>query len=123
MDPQKTIEMTILCQEIRSDDLALLIKEHLSGNTDVPQLHIKSVEQRFRIVDPTVLVAIVGVSGTALGALISELLKIAQQKKGQRILIQGKNGAKLEIPADTKPEKLDKYLEILRRIEAPEIYL
>ena len=67
------------------------------------------------------LVAIVGVAGTALGALISELLKIAQQKNSQVIAIQSKDGAKLEVPADTPFERIDELVKKLRMMDAPKI--
>jgi hypothetical protein len=98
MNSQQTLEMAILSYGMPTEDLAGALNEHFSGHLDPPRLYVKPNASRFRTIDPTVLVAIVGVSGTALGALISELLKLAQQKKGQQVVIQGKNGAKLGMP-------------------------
>ena len=121
MNSAGTITISILCHGVQTGDLQSALENQLSNLPDAPQFRIESRRPRFRTIDPTVLVAIVGVAGTALGALISELLKIAQQKNSQVIAIQSKDGAKLEVPADTPFERIDELVKKLRMMDAPKI--
>ncbi|GAC1347875.1 MAG: hypothetical protein NVSMB27_14270 [Ktedonobacteraceae bacterium] len=123
MDAQGTITINILCYGMQSEDLQILLSEYISDPEETPQFHVESEKSRFRTLDPSVLVAIAGVSGTALGSLLSGLLRIAQEKKSQKIVIQSKDGSKLEVPSDTPPERIEELVKKLRMMEAPHIYL
>ena len=123
MDVQKTIAISILCYGMQPEDLQIRLSQFASDPTDMPQFHIETEKSRFRTLDPSVLVAIAGVSGTALGSLLTGLLRIAQEKKSQKIVIQSKDGSKLEVPSDTPPERIEELVKKLRMMEAPHIYL
>ena len=123
MNTQDTLALSIFCSGTQSEDLQILLYEYFSDLPDMPQFHIESERSRFRALDPSVLVAVAGVSGTALGSLVTGLLKIAQEKKSQKIVIQSKDGSKLEVPSDTSPEEIEELVKKLRMMEAPHIYL
>jgi len=76
---------------------------------------------RVRGMDPTILVAVVGAAGAGLGALISGLLAVARQSKTKKVIIQGRQGSRLEIPVDTPPDKVDYWIDKLREIDADRI--
>ena len=115
MSSRHTVELSILCDGMQAEELRRALNRGLSLLPDAPVLRIPSVDRQFRL-DPSVLVAIVGVSGTALGALVSELLKIAQQKGGQTIVLQGKDGSRLEIPAGTSSARIDELVDKVRKM-------
>lgn len=73
--------------------------------------------------EPTVLIAVVGAAGVGIGALINGLLAIAQQWKARRVVIEGRHGERLELPADTPPDKVDYWIRKLREIDAKRILL
>lgn len=112
--------------EITSNDLsAIELEEIIRKDLDISNLGIyfslKSKLKGFRSIDPTILVAIIGSSGVALAALISGLFNIAKERKSQKIVIQGKDGASLEIPVDTPPEKISELVKQLRYMDRPRI--
>jgi hypothetical protein len=119
----QTIEVTILCYGMLPEHLQTILCDYCSDSSDTPSFRIESERSRFRTLDPSVLVAIVGVSGTALGSVVTGLLKIAQDKKSQKIVIQSKDGAKLEVPSDTPSERIEELVKKLRMMDAPHIYL
>ena len=81
-----------------------------------PELVIKE-RKRFRSIDPTLLVAIVGAAGTGLGALITGLFQIRQQVSAKKFVFETGSGQKLELPADTPIEKIDHLLEKLKQMD------
>jgi hypothetical protein len=87
------------------------------------ELELHESRPNKRGVDPTILVAVVSFTGTALGALISGLLQIANASRQSKIILQGKNGTRLEVPANTPPDKIDELIDKLRMIETEHIHL
>ena len=83
------------------------------------------VENRphLRGVEPTILVAIISAAGTALGALVSGLLQVARDSHSEKVLIQGKDGARVEFPANMSSENARKLVDLLREIESPVVRL
>lgn len=67
---------------------------------------VRYPELRFRSIDAAVLVAIVGAAGSTFTALVASLLQIVGTKGGRRISIELKSGGRLDVPADTSPDKL-----------------
>ena len=91
------------------------VKESLEANlaeSDV-QLELRTAKVRYRNVDPTLLVAIVGAAGTGIGALITGLLQMRQQVSASKIVLEAEGGQKLEVPANTSLDKIDQLLDRL----------
>jgi len=85
---------------------------------------ITLVIPRLRTMDPTVLAAIFTMTGTALGALISGLLRIAQTRAKDRIVVELEGGRKLELegPDISKLMKdVPKLMELLKGTKKIEI--
>lgn len=103
-----------------------LIKKELSitlnGRQDV-ELKLKKSKTTFRGIDPTVLVAIVATTGTAIGALIGGLFKILGQNSANRIVLQGKEGWRIEIPANISSEKLEEVITRLQELDQGKVKL
>jgi hypothetical protein len=74
-----------------------------------------------RGIDATVLVAIVGAAGTAVGAVIAGVIQIAQKSRCKKIVLQGKGGQRIEVPADTDLQKIKEFVDEVRRMDADKI--
>src|SRR5687767_7843673 len=72
---------------------------------------------RVRGMDTTILIAIVGASGTALGTLISGLFQMISDKRAEKIVLRASNGITIEFPANLPPKKLDEMLNKLKELE------
>lgn len=92
------------------------VKESLEKETEFAasdlQLELRSPKRKFRGIDPTILVAVVGAAGTGLGALITGLLQVGQQLAARKIVLEA-GDQKLEVPASTPPEQIDRLLDKL----------
>ena len=101
-------------------ELGLFLEREMQDTRDLT-LETRHLSSNFRGLDPIVLVALVGASGTCLGALVTSLLKVAQQGKTKKIVLQSKSGHRLEVPADTPPEKINEMIEKIKEMDEPSI--
>jgi hypothetical protein len=79
-------------------------------------LTVELVLQRFRGAEVGVLVALVGLAGTGLGALITGLLNVAAQRQIAFIEVKGSDWG-VRVPATTEGEELRRLIEIARSKE------
>jgi hypothetical protein len=78
------------------------------------QLEIKPPpKKKFRSIDPTLVVAIVGAAGPALAALITGLFQFGQKIAAKKYVLETHDGNKLEVPANTSAEEIGKLLKNL----------
>jgi hypothetical protein len=82
-----------------------LQEDHALNASDI-QFSQRKRGPLLRTPDSTVLVAVVGSLGTTLVALISSLLQIARESKASKIVLQAKDGRRIEFPAETPPAKI-----------------
>ncbi len=107
-----------LANEALAQDLAVVgarFKWQASG--------VRAQTKATRDVDATIVVAVASATGAALGALLSGLLEIAKARKVQQVVFQGKDGRRLEVPAETPLDRIDAYLDRLRDMDADRIEL
>ena len=115
------MEIQLKSKQISNDDFIKKLESQ-----DLPNsinFILKKRENNFRGLDPTVMVAIVSSAGTALGALINGVLNIAKEKGSNSIVIQDKNGRRVEFPANCSKEKIEEIIHLLNQMEAPKIEL
>jgi hypothetical protein len=116
-------EVRVLSAALSSIDL----RERLQRNRAIidAELQFELIENqmRFRGVEPTLLVAIVGAAGTALGTLVSGLLQIARETHSAKIIVQAKDGRRVECPADMPSEKVKELVELMREMDSPTVRL
>ena|SRR5271157_1253569 len=95
------------------------IKQALTAkcNTD----HIRFRVERTRSAEAALLVAIVGAAGTGLGALITGILKLAAEKGSRRIIIQGKSGRRIELPADSPTTDIERIVVAAKDLDIDRI--
>ena len=60
------------------------------------------------VVDPNIVVAIIAAAGVGIGSLISGLLQLAKQSGAKKIIVQTRDGTRLEVPVGVSTEELDK---------------
>ncbi|MFI5685434.1 hypothetical protein [Streptomyces sp. NPDC051636] len=65
---------------------------------------------QFRAADASVLVATIAAASSALVTLVSALLQRGAAKDGRHIVLEFDN-VKIDVPADIRPEQLDKLME------------
>jgi hypothetical protein len=98
-----------------------VLKNLLENQRDWAQsevfLNLRKSALKTRGLDTTILVALVGVAGSAIGVLISGILQIVKEKHLGKIILQGKNGQKIEVPATTSLEDLDKLVRKVTDLE------
>lgn len=97
-----------------------LLKEALPEGLDIT-LVLRPSREGVRNIDPTVLVAIVGMAGTAVGALLGGLFKIMEKTKEQTVTITGKSGRKIQITGKPTQELLDHYVQIAKELDVDRI--
>lgn len=74
------------------------------------------LRRKFRAIDPT-LIAILGAAGSSLAALITGLFQLRGQIAAKKFVLETSGGQKLEVPANTPPEKIDHLLEKLKQMD------
>ncbi len=72
---------------------------------------------RYRSLESAVLVAVVGSLGAAVGALISGILRIAEQRGTAKIVLQGRSGRRIEVPVNTPADKIQTYIEHAKELD------
>ncbi|MBD3340215.1 MAG: hypothetical protein GF353_13970 [Candidatus Lokiarchaeota archaeon] len=98
----------------------LLFHSNLLSNNNISY---SITETKLRSVDSSVLMVLVSSSGVVLTTLISWLFKLAITKGSQKIVIQGKNGKKIEVPAGTSEKDIDKFLEKASKLSVDSIFI
>jgi hypothetical protein len=93
-----------------------LLASEVSQEADI-RLEIK----RFRSLDAGVLVAFFGSIGVGLEALVAGIFKVAGQKGSATIVIQGRSGRRIEVPANTPPDKIKEYVELAKQLDIERI--
>jgi len=95
-----------------------LLDPHLPA--DQVALNVKTINVQGAITDPAILIAVVSGASAAVSALITGLLQLVQQRQ-QRIILQATNGRRLEIPANSSPERIKELVGILEQMEIERI--
>jgi hypothetical protein len=119
----QSLKIILTATSVPSQELKRRFESQIELAETSIKLELKPSASTTRGIDPTILVAIVSVTGTALGTLISGLIQIALASRQQKIVIQGKDASRLEVPANTPPEKIDELIGKLRTIEVEHIHL
>jgi len=96
------------------------LREVLPEEPDIV-LALRPAAEEIRTIDPTVLVAIVGMGGTAVGTLLGGLLKIVEKTKEQTITITGKTGRKVEITGKPDEELLRQCIKLAKELDVDRI--
>ena len=114
------MEVELRTEEFSASDLKSLLEDYVLPAQDVSfQLRLEPTV--FRAPEQSVLVAIVGAGGTALGTVIGGVLSLLAQRSSRKLVIRGKNGRTIEAPADISTEALDVFIEKARDLDAERI--
>ncbi|MDQ3819860.1 MAG: hypothetical protein M3362_19605 [Acidobacteriota bacterium] len=110
------IQIAVTSNSKSIEEIKESLENHLApGGSDV-KLEIRTQKVKYRSLDPSVMVAIVGAASAGLGALITGLLQIGQQMAASKITLESQSGAKLEVPANTPSDKIDHLLDRLSQM-------
>ena len=108
--------ITIHSRRISPETLEGLLAAELAQDSNI-SLEIR----RSRALDPTVLIALIGLVGTGVGALVTGLLNIAAKDGESKIVLQGQTGRRVEIPANTPTDRLAEYIELAKQLDVDRI--
>lgn len=120
-DQSDSARILLTAGGIRSDQLRVAFASVLPEETISYEL--APAPRQTRSFDPTVLVAIVGAAGTAIGALITGALQIAQTRRGTGIVIQGRDGTRVEAPSSVSDEQLSTLVRSAMIMSATHIHI
>lgn len=110
--------ITIVSDAMGAENLKLEL------DASIPSMdNIELQVERNREIATTVLVAVVGAASAAIGALIAGLFKVAAAKGAQRIILHGRSGRKIEVPADTPTEKISDLIESARELDVDRVVI
>ena len=89
-----------------------LMRELNAYQAEAPEytLRYEKVSSRYRGVDTGVLIALVGLAGTGLGALITGLFNIAAQRHGAYVELSSKDWS-VRVPAGMPSDERDRLIE------------
>jgi predicted ribonuclease YlaK len=113
----KAYNITVASKGTKAAELKAQLEQHLDPDRAEIALEVRDRKSAVRVIDPTILVAIVGAAGTGLGALIAGLMEIAKQKSSRLIIIQSKGGTRLEVPVGVSEEELEALIENVKELE------
>lgn len=95
------------------------IKEGLALSDQVTDIKLEMQKSSVSIrgEDVAFLVAIVGATSTALGALISGVIQVLMEKRKQKIVIQSKDGSRIEVPVNISDERLSELVKQVKKMD------
>ena len=117
----------ILSEDHSAEELNALMKNQEVAESDF-ELAVEEEPEGTRSLDPTVLVALIGGGATILSTVITGVVnsllavyKNSEAKGKRQIVLRGKNGRELSIPADTPTDKIQEYMKLLKELEIDEL--
>lgn len=119
----QTLDIILSAASIPSRELKRHCENQIVLKEASIELDLRDRRIDTRGIDSTVLVAVVSVTGTALGALVSGLLQIANARRQSKIILQTRDGSRLEIPSDTQSDRIDELIDKIKRMELEHIRL
>ena len=119
---QEILEIVLESNFLSGIELRQRLEEDCRLADDV-RFSVRKKGPRLRAPDTAVLVAIIGSLGTTLVALISSVLQIAKEHKAAKIVLQSKDGRRIEFPADTPPAKIAQLAAIAKEMDGPVIQI
>lgn len=96
-----------------------VIRQSLSAQCEADGIRLRV--EKTRSAEAALLIAIVGAAGTGLGALITGILKLAAEKGSRRIIIQGKSGRRIELPADAPTAEIERIVIAAKDLDVDRI--
>jgi hypothetical protein len=115
------IQITLTAGRRNLQEVKAALESQPAVGASGTRLEIRERKTKYRAIDPNLLVAIVGAAGAGLGALITGLFQIGQQIAAKKFVLETHDGNKLEVPANTSPEKIDELLSKLRESDVKKI--
>ena len=125
METADEITVEILASGVAVDDVRRALARHCSRD-GIPVRFPPRPELQFRSAGPDVLVAVVGASSAAIGALITGLFALLKQRQTKRIVIRDGDRSvegPLELLEEDYMNRLAELLGKMREMGRPEIHL
>ncbi len=121
---EKTQKINIISENIPLQEIMDSLTAQTGWDKTNISLQLKLPEERYRSnLDPAILVALISAMGTGITALITGLLHAIKKSADNRIVMVGKNGTRLEVPANTSIDKMDQLIEKAKTMDIEEIVI
>ena len=111
-------QIVLSSKNISPEELKDRIEKYFQQNNFGISLEIRKSKIKDRALESVVLVAIIGVIGTGVGALLTGLLQLAKVSSSKKIIIQSKSGTRLEVPFDISDEQLDRLIKKVKEMDS-----
>lgn len=108
---------------ITSQEIVALLENMPEWDPSVVLEVRQEPHEALRTLDPTVVVALVTMTGTALGALVTGLLQIAQAISREKIVLETKDGLHIEIEARNARKRIPELIKLVKSMEIERIRL
>jgi|SRR5271165_5638991 len=115
------MEILIIAKTMPSGELIERLADQADWAESGVQLSLRKFEENFRILDPTIVVALVTATGVAFGAFATALLGLAREAKARKIILHDRDSRTIEYPADLPPESVQQLVDTLHRMEVSRI--
>jgi hypothetical protein len=111
----------IQSENTNAEDLYSRLTAQLPQSTEF-DIQLQTNEELFRGADPNVVVAVVGLAGTAFGALISGLFGLFANKAGAYLELHGQDWS-VKVPSGTSKERLDELISLAKERQTESIII
>jgi hypothetical protein len=115
------MNLQISSSHLSSEQLKPLLEAHLQAEPSISLL-LRSPTTRFRDPNAAILVAVIAGSSGALGALIAGIFAIARESRSHRLVLQGKDGRRIECRSDLSTERIEELIELAKKLDEPSIH-
>ena len=118
------LRIVIQSQDLHNDEIIKILEDLQDWDQYSIDLRLEKKKHSFRFIDSTILVAIVGVAGGAITALLTGSMKIAENKRQGSVTIKGtSNGEQIElvVPVDCSQKRLEEIVEVWKDLQSPRI--
>ena len=100
-------EVVIVCSGIARQEVKEMLEENLGENGGKITLELRGSETRYRSIEPSVLIALIAAGGAGVVELLRGIWNMARDKRKMKIILQAKDGRRVEVPASCSREELE----------------
>jgi hypothetical protein len=118
-----TSREVLICSNFSAAHMREILEAHFERTGAPIRFEVRESQSETRAAEATAVVALVTAVSAAVGALITGLLQIAREGRAKKIVLQGKSGWRLELPADMPRDHVEFFLEAINRTDVDKVDL
>ena len=114
------MELIVTTPAMGAEELQQLLTDEIDDSADVA-FETRETDVVIRGIDPTVLVAVIGAAGVALGSLVTGALRVAEKRRAGKVILRARDGTTVEFPVETPMETVDEYISRAKTLDLDRI--